>query len=78
MKIIERFKAARPYLFTKRWKIAWKSILSARSFKEFQIMLALDTPEGRLELAKAMVEPIKKSLMMQVIQRKCLLIDELK
>lgn len=45
--------------------------------KEQVIAMALETPEGRLALAQAMVEPIKTSLMYQSIGRKLLMVDEL-
>lgn len=38
---------------------------------------AMDTPEGRVALAQAMVEPIKTSLMYQGVGRKLLMVDEL-
>lgn len=41
------------------------------------IAQALETAEGKLALAQAMVEPIKTSLMYQGVVRKLLLVDEL-
>ena len=45
--------------------------------REIIIAEALNTPEGRIALASAMVEPIKTSLMYQAIGRKLLMVDEL-
>ena len=45
--------------------------------KEEIIAQALDTPEGRVSLAQAMVEPIKIALEYQAIGRKLLMVDEL-
>lgn len=45
--------------------------------KEAVIQAALETPEGRVALAQAMVEPIKRALEYQAIGRKLLLVDEL-
>lgn len=45
--------------------------------KEAIVAAALDTPEGRVALAQAMVEPIKISLEYQAIGRKLLMVDEL-
>jgi hypothetical protein len=45
--------------------------------KEEIIAQALETPEGRVALAQAMVEPIKISLEYQAIGRKLLMVDEL-
>lgn len=45
--------------------------------REAIIAMALDTPEGRVALSQAMVEPIKTSLMYQAIGRKLLMVDEL-
>lgn len=45
--------------------------------KEELIAQALDTPEGRVALAQAMVEPIKIALEYQAIGRKLLMVDEL-
>jgi len=45
--------------------------------REAVIATALETPEGRVALAQAMVEPIKRALEYQAIGRKLLLVDEL-
>lgn len=45
--------------------------------KETIIAQALETPEGRVALAQAMVEPIKRALEYQAIGRKLLMVDEL-
>ncbi len=45
--------------------------------KEAVIAQALETPEGRVALAQAMVEPIKRALEYQAIGRKLLMVDEL-
>jgi hypothetical protein len=45
--------------------------------KEMIISAALDSPEGREALVRAMVEPIKTSLSYQGIGRRLLMIDEL-
>ena len=45
--------------------------------KELIIAQALQTPEGREALAKAMVEPIRRSLEYQAVGRKLLMVDEL-
>jgi hypothetical protein len=45
--------------------------------REAVIAQALETPEGRVQLAQAMVEPIKRSLEYQAIGRKLLMVDEL-
>jgi hypothetical protein len=45
--------------------------------REAIIAMALDTADGRVALAQAMVEPIKTSLMYQAIGRKLLMVDEL-
>jgi len=45
--------------------------------KELLIAQALETPEGRVALAQAMVEPIKRALEYQAIGRKLLMVDEL-
>jgi len=45
--------------------------------KEAIIAQALNTEEGRVALAQAMVEPIRRSLEYQAVGRKCLLVDEL-
>lgn len=45
--------------------------------REAIIAMALDTADGRVVLAQAMVEPIKTSLMYQAIGRKLLMVDEL-
>jgi hypothetical protein len=41
------------------------------------IAQALETPEGRVALAQAMIEPIKRALEYQAIGRKLLMVDEL-
>lgn len=45
--------------------------------KEAIVGQALETPEGRVALAQAMVEPIKIALEYQAIGRKLLMVDEL-
>lgn len=45
--------------------------------KEAVIAQALNTDEGRVALAQAMVEPIRRSLEYQAVGRKLLLVDEL-
>jgi len=45
--------------------------------KETLIAQALDTPEGRVALAQAMVEPIRRALEYQAVGRKLLMVDEL-
>lgn len=45
--------------------------------REAIIAMALDSADGRVALAQAMVEPIKTSLMYQAIGRKLLMVDEL-
>lgn len=45
--------------------------------KEMVIAQALDTDEGRIALAQAMVDPIRRALEYQAVGRKCLLVDEL-
>jgi len=45
--------------------------------KEAVIAQALNTDEGRVALAQAMVEPIRQSLEYQAVGRKLLLVDEL-
>lgn len=45
--------------------------------REALIAQALDTPEGRVALAQAMVEPIRRALEYQVVGRKLLMVDEL-
>jgi hypothetical protein len=45
--------------------------------KEVVIASALETEEGRVALAQAMVEPIKRSLEYQAIGRKLIMVDEL-
>jgi len=45
--------------------------------REAVIAQALETPEGRVSLAQAMVEPIKRALEYQATGRKLLMVDEL-
>jgi len=45
--------------------------------KEDVIAIAMSTDEGRVALAQAMVEPIRRSLEFQAVGRKCLMVDEL-
>ena len=45
--------------------------------RETLIAQALETPEGRVALAQAMVEPIRRALEYQAVGRKLLMIDEL-
>lgn len=48
-----------------------------QEMKEAVIAQALNTDEGRVALAQAMVEPIRRSLEYQAVGRKLLLVDEL-
>ena len=50
---------------------------SVNSEREALIAQALDTPEGRVALAQAMVEPIRRALEYQAVGRKLLMVDEL-
>ena len=50
---------------------------SVNQERETLIAQALDTPEGRVALAQAMVEPIRRALEYQAVGRKLLMIDEL-
>lgn len=45
--------------------------------KEIVVAQALDTPEGRVVLAQAMVEPVRIALEYQAVGRKCVMVDEL-
>ena len=45
--------------------------------KQQVVAQALETEEGRVALAQAMVEPIRRALEYQAIGRKCLMVDEL-
>lgn len=45
--------------------------------KEALIAQALESPEGRVALAQAMVEPIRRALEYQAVGRKLLMVDEL-
>ena len=45
--------------------------------REALISQALETPEGRVALAQAMVEPIRRALEYQAVGRKLLMVDEL-
>jgi len=45
--------------------------------RESLIAQALDTPQGRVALAQAMVEPIRRALEYQAVGRKLLMVDEL-
>lgn len=45
--------------------------------KEALVAQILDTEEGKVALAQAMVEPIRRALEYQAVGRKCLMIDEL-
>lgn len=45
--------------------------------REALIAQALDTPEGRVALAQAMVAPIRRALEYQAVGRKLLMVDEL-
>src|SRR3990172_2901217 len=44
---------------------------------EMLIAQALESPEGRVALAQAMVEPIRRALEYQAVGRKLLMVDEL-
>jgi hypothetical protein len=50
---------------------------SVNAEREAIISQALDTPEGRVALAQAMVEPIRRALEYQAVGRKLLMVDEL-
>jgi len=50
---------------------------STQQDREIMIAQALDTPEGRVALAQAMVEPVRRALEYQAIGRKLLMVDEL-
>lgn len=50
---------------------------SVNSERESLIAQALDTPQGRVALAQAMVEPIRRALEYQAVGRKLLMVDEL-
>lgn len=50
---------------------------SVNEEREMLIAQALDTPEGRVALAQAMVEPIRRALEYQAVGRKLLMVDEL-
>jgi hypothetical protein len=50
---------------------------SVDNAKEMAIAEALETDEGRIALAQAMVDPIRRALEYQAVGRKCLLVDEL-
>jgi hypothetical protein len=52
-------------------------IRKKHSDREALIAQALETPEGRIALAQAMVEPIRRSLDYQSIGRKLLMVEEL-
>jgi hypothetical protein len=45
--------------------------------QEMIIAQAMETDEGRVALAQAMVEPIRRSLEYQAVGRKLLMVDEL-
>ena len=45
--------------------------------KQQVVAQALETEEGRMALAQAMVEPIRRALAYQAVGRKCLMVDEL-
>jgi len=45
--------------------------------KQRVVAQALETEEGRVALAQAMVEPIRRALEYQAVGRKCLMVDEL-
>lgn len=50
---------------------------SVNAEREALIGQALETPEGRVALAQAMVEPIRRALEYQAVGRKLLMVDEL-
>lgn len=50
---------------------------SVNAEREMLISQALESPEGRVALAQAMVEPIRRALEYQAVGRKLLMIDEL-
>lgn len=45
--------------------------------KQQVVAQALETEDGRMALAQAMVEPIRRALAYQAVGRKCLMVDEL-
>ena len=45
--------------------------------REHVISAALDTPEGRVALAQAMTDPIRRALEYQVIGRRLMMVEEL-
>jgi len=51
--------------------------LKKKKDRETIISEAMDTPEGRLALATAMVTPIRRALEYNAIGRKLLMVDEL-
>ena len=55
--------------------IAKNSLTAAQ--KEEVIAQALATSEGRVALAQAMIEPIRRSLEYQAVGRKLLMVDDL-
>ena len=57
--------------------VALASVFSFFTRKKSPLELALETKEGRRQLAEAMCEPINKSLEYQAIGRKLLMVDEL-
>jgi len=50
---------------------------SVNEKREMLIAQALESPEGRVALAQAMVEPIRRALEYQAVGRKLLMVDEL-
>ena len=50
---------------------------NAANKKEILIAQALETPEGRVALAQAMVEPVRRALEYQAVGRKLLMVDQL-
>ncbi|MGG2309823.1 hypothetical protein, partial [Salmonella enterica] len=54
-----------------------KTLNNEAERKEQVIAHAMESAEGRLALAQAMVKPIKTSLQYQAIGRKLLMVDEL-
>ena len=54
--------------------------IDKRAINERRAMLiaqAADSPEGRVALAQAMVEPIRRALEYQAVGRKLIMVDEL-
>jgi hypothetical protein len=57
--------------------VKWVPLSLRDADKERIIAEALSSEEGRIALARAMVEPIRRALEYQAVGRKCLLVEEL-